>query len=144
LLGVGVATQEQDADAVGEGQTTGRKTRILTVVDIFSSYVPVLHARHNCRGEDAVATLEAWRRHYHEDRPHSAIGYNVPNAMHYPDDAPVPTSGDNRKIPAYRGPRLRSTEEPWHRPESRNQCTLTINHPFFKISDSLWFPDLTN
>ncbi|WP_371836003.1 integrase core domain-containing protein [Ochrobactrum sp. SSR] len=30
-------------------------------------------------------TLENWRRHYNEDRPHSAIGYNVPIALHNPD-----------------------------------------------------------
>ncbi len=34
---------------------------------------------------DAREKLEDWRRHYNEDRPHSAIGYNVPIAMHYPD-----------------------------------------------------------
>jgi putative transposase len=35
---------------------------------------------------DGQEKLEGWRRHYNEDRPHSAIGYNVPIAMHYPDD----------------------------------------------------------
>ncbi|NEP44659.1 MAG: transposase, partial [Okeania sp. SIO2H7] len=33
---------------------------------------------------DASEKLEAWRRHYNEDRPHSAIGYNVPISVHYP------------------------------------------------------------
>ncbi len=33
---------------------------------------------------DAREKLEDWRRHYNEDRPHSAIGYNVPIAMHNP------------------------------------------------------------
>ena len=32
---------------------------------------------------DARETLEAWRKHYNEDRPHSAIGYNVPIAIPY-------------------------------------------------------------
>ncbi len=32
---------------------------------------------------DAQEKLETWRRHYNEDRPHSAIGYNVPIALHY-------------------------------------------------------------
>ncbi|OWU70633.1 integrase core domain-containing protein, partial [Phaeobacter sp. 22II1-1F12B] len=41
---------------------------------------------------DAREKLEAWHRHYNEDRPHSAIGYNVPIAMHYPDDATSPSS----------------------------------------------------
>lgn len=36
---------------------------------------------------DAREKLEEWRTHYIEDRPHSAIGYNVPIAMHYPDGA---------------------------------------------------------
>ncbi|WP_425277801.1 hypothetical protein [Roseivivax isoporae] len=25
--------------------------------------------------------MEAWRRFYNEDRPHSAVGYNVPVAL---------------------------------------------------------------
>ncbi|PTX35799.1 putative transposase [Allosediminivita pacifica] len=41
---------------------------------------------------DAQEKLEGWRRHYNEDRPHSAIGYNVPIAMHYPDDVTSPSS----------------------------------------------------
>ncbi|WP_240484774.1 transposase, partial [Pseudoponticoccus marisrubri] len=41
---------------------------------------------------DAQEKLEDWRRHYNEDRPHSAIGYNVPIAMHYPDDVTSPSS----------------------------------------------------
>jgi putative transposase len=30
---------------------------------------------------DAREKLEAWRRFYNEERPHSAIGYNVPIAL---------------------------------------------------------------
>nr|WP_273067375.1 transposase [Thioclava marina] len=41
---------------------------------------------------DAREKLENWSRHYNEDRPHSAIGYNVPIAMHSPDDATSPSS----------------------------------------------------
>ena len=41
---------------------------------------------------DAREKLENWRRHYNEDRPHSAIGYNVPIAMHYPDGVTGPSS----------------------------------------------------
>lgn len=41
---------------------------------------------------DAREKLEDWRRHYNEDRPHSAIGYNVPIAMHYPGGATSPSS----------------------------------------------------
>jgi putative transposase len=40
---------------------------------------------------DAREKLEDWRRHYNEDRPHSAIGYNVPIALHYPRDAASPS-----------------------------------------------------
>ena len=40
---------------------------------------------------DAREKLEAWPRHYNKDRPRSAIGYNVPIAMHYPDDAASPS-----------------------------------------------------
>ncbi|WP_243721964.1 integrase core domain-containing protein, partial [Meridianimarinicoccus aquatilis] len=41
---------------------------------------------------DAQEKLEDWRRHYSEDRPHSAIGYNAPIAMHYPDGVTSPSS----------------------------------------------------
>lgn len=40
-------------------QATGRKLRILTVVDTFSRFSPVIDARFSYRGEDVVATLEA-------------------------------------------------------------------------------------
>jgi len=39
---------------------------------------------------DAAEKLEDWRRHYNDDRPHSAIGYNVPSALHFPDGATSP------------------------------------------------------
>jgi putative transposase len=41
---------------------------------------------------DAREKLEDWRTHYNEDRPHSAIGYNVPIAMQYPDGVTSPSS----------------------------------------------------
>lgn len=41
---------------------------------------------------DAAKKLEDWRRHYNDDRPHSAIGYNVPSALHFPDGATSPPS----------------------------------------------------
>ena len=37
---------------------TGKKLRVLTVVDTFSRYVPVLNAKFSYRGEDVVATLD--------------------------------------------------------------------------------------
>ena len=37
---------------------TGKKLRVLTVVDTFSRYVPVLDAKFSYRGEDVVATLD--------------------------------------------------------------------------------------
>jgi hypothetical protein len=49
--------------------------------------------------------LEDWRRHYTEDRPHIAIGYNVMIAMHYPDGAPARYRETDGKIqlPAVQG-----------------------------------------
>lgn len=41
---------------------------------------------------DAREKLEDWRQHDNENRPHSAIGYNVPIALHFPDDAASPSS----------------------------------------------------
>jgi putative transposase len=37
---------------------TGKKLRVLTVVDTFSRYVPLLDARFSYRGENVVATLD--------------------------------------------------------------------------------------
>lgn len=33
---------------------------------------------------DSREKLETWRRYYNEERPHSAIGYNVPIDLHNP------------------------------------------------------------
>ncbi|CUH21222.1 Integrase core domain protein [Jannaschia seosinensis] len=41
---------------------------------------------------DAGEKLEGWRRDHNEVRPHGAIGYNVPIAMHYPDGVIGPSS----------------------------------------------------
>ena len=50
---------------------TGKKLRVLTVVDTYSRYVPVLDVRYSYRGEDVVATL---------DRVCRKVGY--PNTIH--------------------------------------------------------------
>jgi len=49
-------------DFVHDQLATGRKIRILTVVDTFSRYVPVLDARFRYKGEDVVSTLDRVRR----------------------------------------------------------------------------------
>ena len=36
---------------------------------------------------DSREKLETWRRYYNGERPHSAIGYNVPIALHNPGGA---------------------------------------------------------
>ena len=45
-------------DFVHDQLATGRKLRILTIVDTFSRYVPAIDPRVSYRGEDVVATLE--------------------------------------------------------------------------------------
>jgi putative transposase len=50
--------QSAERDFVHDQLATGRKIRILTVVDTFSRYVPVLDARFSYKGEDVVATLD--------------------------------------------------------------------------------------
>ncbi len=40
---------------------------------------------------DAREQMEDWRRHYNEDRPHSAIGYNVPIGPHNHGGIPGPS-----------------------------------------------------
>jgi putative transposase len=45
-------------DIVHDQLATGRKIRLLTVVDTFSRYAPVIDPRFSHRAEDVVATLE--------------------------------------------------------------------------------------
>jgi putative transposase len=45
-------------DFVHDQLSTGRKIRVLAVVDTYSRYVPVLDPRFSYRGEDVVRTLE--------------------------------------------------------------------------------------
>jgi putative transposase len=45
-------------DFVHDQLCTGRKLRILTVVDTFSRFSPTIDPRYTCRGEDVVQTLE--------------------------------------------------------------------------------------
>ena len=45
-------------DFVHDQLATGRKIRILTIVDTYSRYSPTVDARLSYRGEDVVATLE--------------------------------------------------------------------------------------
>jgi putative transposase len=45
-------------DFVHDQLATEKKLRVLTVIDTFSRYVPVLDPRHSCRREDVVQTLE--------------------------------------------------------------------------------------
>lgn len=45
-------------DFVHEQLATGRKLRVLTVVDTFSSFCPVIDPRYSYRGEDVVVTLD--------------------------------------------------------------------------------------
>lgn len=56
-------------DFVHDQLATGKKLRVLTVVDTFSRYVPVLDVRYSYRGEDVVATL---------DRVCRTVGYSNP------------------------------------------------------------------
>lgn len=53
-------------DFVHDQLATGRKIRVLTVVDTFTRFSPVLDARFSYRGEDVVQTLE---------RACAALGY---------------------------------------------------------------------
>ena len=45
-------------DFVHDQLATGRKIRVLTVIDTFSRFSPVVDPRFSYRGEDVVATLE--------------------------------------------------------------------------------------
>lgn len=45
-------------DFVHDQLATGRKLRVLTVVDTFSRFSPVVDPRFNYRGEDVVRTLD--------------------------------------------------------------------------------------
>ena len=45
-------------DFVNDQLATGRKLRILTVVDTFSRFSPVIDAQFSYRGEEVVVTLD--------------------------------------------------------------------------------------
>ena len=45
-------------DFVHDQLATGRKIRVLTVVDTYSRFSPAVDARFSYRGEDVVQTLE--------------------------------------------------------------------------------------
>ena len=45
-------------NAVHDQSATGTKLRVLTVVDAFSRFSPIIDPRFGCRAEDGVATLE--------------------------------------------------------------------------------------
>ena len=45
-------------DFVHDQLATGRKISVLTVVDTFSPFSPVVDSRFSYRGEDVVATLD--------------------------------------------------------------------------------------
>jgi len=47
-------------DFVHDQLALGRKLRVLTVVNIFSKFSPVIDPRFSYRGEDVVATLRMW------------------------------------------------------------------------------------
>lgn len=47
-----------EMDFVRDQLATGKKLRVLKVVDTFSRYVPVFDARFSYRGENVVATLD--------------------------------------------------------------------------------------
>jgi len=56
------ATQANETwamDFVHEQLATGRKLRVLTIVDTFSRYSPAIEPRFNFRGADVVQILEA-------------------------------------------------------------------------------------
>jgi putative transposase len=55
---------------------------------------------------DPREKLETWRRYYNEERPHSAIGYNLTIAMHHPDDLTSTPRETSRKSTDSGGPRL--------------------------------------
>ena len=74
-------------DFVHDQLATGSKVRILTVVDLFSRFSPVIDPRQSYRGEDVVATLE---------RVCADVGY--PRSIGRPSPAQPPDQ--SAKIPA--------------------------------------------
>lgn len=56
------ANELRAMDFVHDLLATGKKLRVLTVVDAISRFSPVVDPRHACRGEDAVGTLKETRK----------------------------------------------------------------------------------
>ena len=83
-------------DFVHDQLATGKKLRVLTVVDTFSrpgkptdnAFIEAFNGRFRAEclnthwfltlATDAAEKLEAWRRYYNEERPHGAIGNKAP------------------------------------------------------------------
>jgi putative transposase len=59
--------------------------------------------------QDACEKLEAWRRHYNEERPHSAIGNIPPSCWQTQSAKPARRIWERRKTLDPRGPRLGSS-----------------------------------
>lgn len=68
--------------------------RMLTFIEAFNNKLrsECLKAPWFMSLADAGEKLEDCRRHDNDDRPHSAIGYKVPSALHFADDATSPSS----------------------------------------------------
>jgi transposase InsO family protein len=72
-------TERWSMDFVHDAFADGRPFRVLTVVDQWSRESECLNVHQFVSLEDARQKIEAWRRDYNQDRPHSALGHLTPS-----------------------------------------------------------------
>jgi putative transposase len=118
-------------DFVEDQLATGRKIRVLTVVDTFSRYVPALDSRFSYRGEDVVATLDhVCRRIGYPGHDPGRSGQRVHLARYGP-----------LGLPARRDPRLLSTRQTDGQPfieafNGRFRAECLNSHWFMSLEDA--------
>ena len=68
-------------DFVHDQLATGRRIRVLSIIDTFTRYAPAVDPRFSYKGQDVVETLELICRHTgypKTNRPHQALGMRPP------------------------------------------------------------------
>jgi transposase InsO family protein len=71
---------------VSDAWSDGRRLRLLTVIDLYTRECLGICVGKECLNEngfmslvDARCKIEAWRIHYNQSRPHSALGWMTPS-----------------------------------------------------------------
>ena len=117
-------------DFVHDQLATGRKIRVLTIVDTFSRFSPAVDPRFSYRGEDVVLTLEriCKRRLSQDDPRRPGIGVHLPRSR----SVGLPEGCRARLLPARQADR-----QQLHRIVQRQVPSECLNaHWFLSLDDA--------